>query len=183
MDLQRLGFGEVSLIEGEKIDTLLDLRDGAGVGSTQDPEVVLLTDRRVIHLASNGRRRKAVFMAIQDIDGVEIDSEREGRYAAFIWGGLALFVAVMLWQVWDQPYWSVVAAVGVVLMGAYLMVDRLISSATMRATFKAGSSEVQCALQSDKAAHDIYTLVNRLGELQSAAGRDGAGRGTNFAPR
>ncbi len=183
VDLERLGIAEFSLIEGEQIDTALDLRNGAAVDSGDSPEMILLTDRRVIHLAKSGRRRKAVFMSIKDIDAIEIDSEREGGYGALVWGALAVIVAVMLWRVWEQPFWSPIVAVAVALMGAYLVFDRLTSSVAMQATFRAGSSEMQCGLRGPQASQDIYALINRLSQLQDERGNGAPWGRTPFSPR
>jgi hypothetical protein len=183
VDLERLGFAEFSLIQGERIDTVLDLGNGAAVELGESPEMILLTDRRVIHLARNGGRRKAVFVSIKDIEAIEIDSERESGRGALIWGALAVIVAVMLWRVWDQPFWSPVVAVAVALMGAYLVFDRLTSSVAMQATFWAGSSKMQCSLKGTQALQDVYALINRASQLQDE--RDnGARQGkTPFSPR
>ena len=84
MELEELGFGDVGLIDGERIDSTLDLRDGAVEEGAPAPEVVVLTDRRVIHLSANGRRRSAMFVSLKDVEAVEIASERTG-YGGFIW--------------------------------------------------------------------------------------------------
>ena len=183
VDLDRLGFAEFSLIEGERIDTALDLRNGAAVEFGKSPEMILLTDRRVIHLARNGGRQKAVFISIKDIDAIEIESERESGHGALVWGAVAMIVAVMLWRVWDQPFWSPVVAVAVALMGAYLVFDRLTSSVAMQATFRAGSSQMQCSLRGDQASQDVYALINRLSQLKDERGNGASWGKPPFSPR
>ena len=181
MELEELGFGDVGLIDGERIDSTLDLRDGAVEEGAPAPEVVVLTDRRVIHLSANGRRRSAMFVSLKDVEAVEIASERTG-YGGFIWGALALLVAVMLYLTWDEPVWSLLAAVAVALLGAYLVVDQMLTPATVRASFKAGASELKCGLHGPDASRGAHTFVNRLFELK-AAEAGGDARLRNFAPR
>ena len=83
MEIEKLGFSDVTLMVGERIDSGLNLQNGVGQVSDGDPDVILLTDKRVIHLQARGRRRSAAFVSLQDVESVEITSEREG-FGAFI---------------------------------------------------------------------------------------------------
>ena len=102
---------------------LLNL-DGDAGGSSSGDEMVLLTDRRVIH-ARNGRRRKAVFASVQDIDAIEISQEQQG-VGAFLWAGLAFLVAIILYLMIDAVLTRTLAAAVVAVMGVYLLVDQLL---------------------------------------------------------
>ena len=177
MELARFGITDVSLIEGEHIDSALDLSKDGNKESADSPEVMLLTDRRVIHLHGSGKRRKAVFASIQDINGVELTVEREGT-GAFFWAGLAFVVAILLYFAIDNAVGRVLAPITVALMGAYLIVDQRMDSGTPVVIFKVGSSQLQCALHSDGASSDVYTFINRLYQLKEATTR-----GRRFAPR
>ena len=68
-------------------------------------------------------------------------------------------------------------------MGAYLVFDRLTSSVTMQATFRAGSSQMQCGLRGPQASQDISTLINRLSQLQDERGKGAPWGRTPFSPR
>jgi len=180
VEMSQFGFEGMSLMEDERLESTLDLReydDEAG-----DPEVVILTDRRVIHLNGNSKNRRASFASISDIDVVEIISEREG-FGAFIWAGLAFFVAVMLWRVIDHPLGSAVAALIVALMGVYLIVDRLTSSGTPVLTFKAGTSEFRAELKGEQGALDGVIFINRLFQLKAEYAIGGYTRPGAFALR
>ena len=178
VELERFGFADVSLIEGERIDSALDLSKDGSRESVNSPEVMLLTDRRVIHLHGSGKRRNASFASIQDINGVELTVERQGT-GAFIWAGLAFVVAILLYfALKDHSVWRVVAPITVALMGAYLIVDQRVDSGAPVVTFKAGSSQLQCTLQNDGASSDVYTFINRLYQL-----KEDNTRGRRFAPR
>ena len=179
VDLNELGFGDLSLMDGERIDSAINLGDGEKGVPSRYPELVLLTDQRVIHLNANGRSRKAVFVSLRDIDAVEVEAKRQSGYGALVWGVLAFFVAIAVWRVWGNPWGSALGAIAVALMGVYLVVDRLTSSDTMRAAFRAGSSQILCSPNGDEALRETYALVNRLHQLRAEGGRDGA----SFAPR
>ena len=114
VDIEKLGFVDFSLIDGEQIDTALDLTNGPGAKNDTAPNVILLTNKRVIHLNANGRTHEVVFASLQDMDAVEIATERHG-YRGFIWGGMAFVVAFFLWQVWAHPLGSIIAAAVVAL--------------------------------------------------------------------
>ena len=179
VDLERLGFGDLSLIDGEQIDTALDLTNGRSGEDATASNVILLTDRRVIHLNTNGRTRGVVFASLQDMDTVEIASEGHG-YSGFVWGGLAFVVAFFLWQVWDHPIGSALAAGVVALMGVYLIVDQWLTPGILRATFNAGPSKLQCGIGSEPASKELYGFINRLFQLK---GEDGTRPPRTFSPR
>ena len=180
MDLDELGFRDVSLMEGERIDSALRL--GGDGNSGGEPQVMLLTDRRVIHLQGNGKTRKAVFASIQDIDAVEIGAEHEGS-SAFIWAALAFIVAIFLYIVIDQSFARIAAPIAVGLMGLYLIVDQFLSSGKPFVVFKAGTSQLQCDLTGDPSASDIYPFINRLFQLKERTDSGGASRPDRFSPR
>ena len=177
MELEEFGITDVSLIDGERIDSAMDLSKDGNTNSGDGPDVMLLTDRRVIHLHGIGKRRNAVFASIQDIDGVEISVEREGT-GAFLWAGLAFLVAITLFFAIDHAVGRVLALTTVALMGAYLIVDHRTAVGTPVVIFKAGSSQLECTLKSDGASSDIYVFINRLYQL-----KDENSRARRFAPR
>ena len=108
MEIARQGFDDVQLMEGERIDSSITLAIG-GEGD-ESPEVLLLTDSRVIHLNGTGKRRTAVFASVDDISTVEIFTERAGM-GVYVWSGLSFMVALLLWRVIDNPIGSVAAAI------------------------------------------------------------------------
>ena len=147
VDLEKLELEDLTLIDGEQINTALHLTDDHSDGNSTATNVVLLTDKRVIHLNANGRTREVVFASLQDMDTVEIASERRG-YGGFVWGALAFLVALLIWRVWDHPVGSVAVAVVIALMGVYLIVDQWLMAKILKATFNAGSSRLQLGISS-----------------------------------
>jgi hypothetical protein len=181
--MEKLGIRDVTLMDGERIEASLNLGDGRPDLSSRDTDALLLTDRRIIHLHAKSPGRKAVFASLQDINAAEIRTESNG-YSGYVWGGLAFVVAALLWQVWDQPLVSPLAAAAVAMMGVYLIVDHKLSPPRMRATFQAGSATLECEVN-DRASEEIYPFVNRLFHLKEERdGRaDAAPARRGFSPR
>ena len=164
-DIGDLGLEGVSLMDGESIEFALNVTEEARGGSRANHNVVVLTNKRVLQLKADTRRRAAVFVSLDDIHAVEITTEQRGL-SGFIWGGLALFVALMLWLTWDHPVGSVAGALAVALMGVYLIVDQLVSPSRYLATFKIGTSQIECGLSLDTPSEEIHGFVRRLFELR-----------------
>lgn len=182
VELDQHGFRDVSLIEGERIDSILNLNEDGSGDSDGHPEVMLLTDRRVIHLHGNGNRRKALFASIQDMDAVEIAREQQGQ-GAFIWAGLALMVAILLYIVIGHDVIRIASAIIVALMGVYLIVDQFMSPGKPMLIFKTGSSELRFDLKGDSVSSEVYTFINRLFQLRDESGSGPSSRGRRFSPR
>ena len=186
VEIEKLGIHDITLMDEERIEASLNVGDGRREAPPAGTDVVLLTDRRIIHLAAKGGRRKAVFASLQDVGTAEITREGVG-YGGYVWGVVAFFVALMLWQVWDHPLGSPLGALAVALMGVYLIIDHRLSPPTMRARFTAGSTTVECGVEGAQAAQDIYGFVNRLFQLKDEddgkAARQEPPARRDFAPR
>lgn len=161
LELSQLGLDEVGLMDGERIAHALNVVDNGEGTYAAAEDVVLLTDSRVIHFNLDGRSRKAAFVSIQDIDAVEVTSER-GGYGGYVWGAMAFLVAYMLWRVWDEPMWSVAASMAVALIGVYLIVDQVLTPRKMYATFRAGGTQLHSGISREHETREIYEFVNRL---------------------
>ena len=181
MELEQFGITDLTLMDGERIDSAFNLAGEHSGDSNGTSGVMLLTDQRVIHLQGKDKHLKAVFASIQDIDAVEITAEHEGN-AAFVWGALAFLVAILLFFVIDHPLGKAAAPLTVALMGLYLIVDRVTSSGRPLVIFKMGSSHVECDLRRDRESSDIYAFINRLFQLK-AERASYVSRASHFAPR
>ena len=181
VELHQFGITDMSLLDGERIDSALNLAADGG-DSTGHPEVMLLTGKRIIHIHGNGRRRKAAFASIQDIDGVEVGVEPQGT-GAYIWAALAFIAAVLLYFAIDHSAGRIAGAVVVALFGAYLIVDHMVGSGRQVVIFKAGSSRLSCDLNADRVSEDVYPFINRLFQLKAEQGPDGLFRTGPFSPR
>lgn len=181
METDRQGFGDLALMADERVDSVFDVENGL-VSDGQDlSEVLLLTNRRVIHLNGRRDRRQAVFVSLLNVDAVEVTNQPQG-YGAFVWAGLALLVAVGVWQAWDHPL-KPLAALLVVAMGVYLVVDRLLFPGNAYAVVNAGPSQLRLKINSASSSRDIYELVNRLFQLQTEAANGAAPGAVRFPPR
>ena len=181
MELDQYGFGDVRLIEGERIDSALDLSSGDD-SSADGPSVLLLTDTRVMYLQGRGKRHKAVFASVRDIDAVEIATQSEGR-GAYIWAALAFVLALLLLVALDNAVFRFVGAAVAALMGLYLVADRLTNPGKALVIFKAGASELRCDLESEYAPSEVHTFINRLFQIKAGAGSDGISHSDPFVGR
>ena len=182
MELGEFGFGDVQLIEGERLDSALDLRKRHSGVFADGPAVMLLTDQRIIHLHGNGKGRQAVFASIRDIDTVEIAAEQEG-HAAYVWAGLAFIVAIFLYYVLaEYSTFRILGSIAVAAMGVYLIADHLAGPGRPLLVFKAGASQVRCGLNSDHASAEVYTFINRIFQLKEKYDRRASTRFSPFAP-
>ena len=121
-DLASYGAPEVRLLDGERVESALPLDDG---GEAPAP-ALLLTDKRVIYVSGEGKRRRAMFASIQDVQAVEIGFHARSS-AAYVWAALALVAAFFLFFVIENPLGRVIGPVAVACLGAYLVVDNLMS--------------------------------------------------------
>ena len=178
MELEQYGLADAGLIDGERIESAINL----GEDSDDNKGVMLLTDRRVIHIHGDEKNRQAVFASIQDIIVVEVTMEREGM-GAYVWAALSFLVALLLWRVIDNALGSVAAALLVALMGVYLIVDRVLSPGNPVAVFKTVSSEFRCELSGENVSPEIYDFINKLFQSKSESVANTRSQVNHFAPR
>ncbi len=174
MDLTQFGLTDVSLMDGERVDTALDL-----AGSD---EVLLLTPTRVMHVRGNGRKRKSEFALVENIDTVETGFEREGN-GVYVWAATAFVVAALLFFVIENATGRVAAPVVVTLLGLYLIADHLIAPGCPVVTFKAGGSHFRCELSQKQDSAEVSGFVNRLFEIKTSGRSDSRAETRRFAPR
>lgn len=173
--------GDLALTADERVDSVFDLENGL-VDDGQDlSEVLVLTTRRIVHLKGKDSRRRVVFMPLRNVDAVEVTNQRE-RYGAFVWAGLALLVALMVWQIWDNAL-APLAALIVLAMGVYLVVDRLMFPGNAYAVVNSGSSQIRLEITSEPASRDIYEFSNHLFQLQDEVANGRSPSAIRFPPR
>ena len=171
------------LMDGERIDSTVRLSGGAAGSARNGSGVMLLTDKRVIHLRGDGKRQQAAFAAIQDVDVVEISFDREG-YSAFIWAATALVVALVLYFfVIDHFAARIAASFVVALLGIYLIVDKLTAARSPILVFKSGPSQLRCELKDEQAAANVQEFIKRFFQLKEEITSNGARGRRRFAPR
>ena len=117
IDLEQTPFTDVDLIDGERAETTISLSDDPKGRRGAATDMLVLTDRRLIHLADDGRAREAVFIWLADIIAVRVGTERTGGVGGYVWGVLSVIAAILVWSIWDRPVLDVVAAGVLLLMG------------------------------------------------------------------
>ena len=182
METDQQTLAQLGLADGEQIDSALNLTNGDS-DDLEGADLILLTDRRIIHLNGNGKKRRAVFASIEDLDAVELFFESEGN-GAYIWAGLAVIVAVLLFFVIDNATYRVIAAGVVALLGVYLVVDQLLAPGKPWITFMAGAAQFRCEIKSNGSDEEVYPFINRIFELkQQNRQSNSTSRASRFAPR
>lgn len=182
MEIEKLGLRDVTLMAGERIDSGLNLRDEHSGDTSEVPEAIVLTDRRLIHVNGDDRSRKSVFVSLQDIDAIEITNERPRGYGAYAWAGMAFIAAIFVWRTWDHPLGSGLGAIAVAFMGVYLVADHLLSPRRVLATFRAGYAQLQCSIDGKQAPAGVHAFVNRVFELKEERAKDRTQRPGGFTP-
>ena len=179
METARVGPTDLILLEGEQIVVALETGGGTSLMSFGRLETLVLTDNRIIHSSKGGRRQSSVIAEVQDIDSVEVTSVRPG-IGAYLWAVLAVVLSVVLYQIIDDSAWQVVAALAVLVMGAYLVVNQILDSGEPTAVFRTGSSEIRWLYDAKKDSEAVYDFINRLYQVKESSipSRNGT-----FSPR
>ena len=127
MEAELKGYGAqgLELLNGEGIERVLPL-DGAADGDASPP-LLLLTDKRVIYLSGQGKRRRAMYASVGDVQAVEIGYHARGN-GAYVWAGLAMLAAFFLFFVIENTLGRIAGPVVVAGLGVYLVVDNLLTS-------------------------------------------------------
>ena len=193
MDFGETAFDGLAFMDGERVETTLNL-----LGETEYPKdgdvskaprrkwrknpadahtnLLVLTDRRLIHLVYNASERKSAFVSLSAVSAVRMDARRPGRAAGFVWGGISLLTAALLWAVWDQPVLDVVAAGVVALMGLYIMLDYVMAPHAVQMTISAGLSQMTMGVHGSISTQRMNDFANRVFEAKANAQYPGVGR-------
>ena len=162
VELEKLGFKDVDIIDGEHVQTMLNLRRESKDQYDSDSNVVILTDKRLIHLKATGRNRHAVFVSLNDVFAIEVTSEHPGGWGGYLWGGLAFLLALVVWQVWNRPVLDVAAAIVLVAVGVYLIIDHITSPLILNTVVRTGSSQLPLQADSSVSPQAVYQFVNHV---------------------
>ena len=173
--------GDLALMPGEQVDCVFDVGRGVTDDGREPSEALYLTSRRIIHVRGRGSRRRLVLLSLRNIDAVEMMRQPLG-YGTFVWAALAAVVAVLVWQVWDHGL-APLASLVVLTMGAYIVIDRLLSLQHLYVIVTAGASQVRLELRSKGASRDIHDFTTRVFQLQEEAATGGPPGGIRFPPR
>ena len=193
LDFGETAFDGLAFMDGERVETTLNL-----LGETEYPKdgdvskaprrkwrknpvdahtnLLVLTDRRLIHLVYNARERESAFVSLSAVSAVRMDARRPGRSAGYVWGGISLLTAALLWAVWDQPVLDVVAAGVVALMGLYIMLDYVMAPHAVQMTISAGLSQMTMGVHGSISTQRMNDFANRVFEAKANEQYPGVGR-------
>ena len=179
METARVGPTDLILLEGEQVAAALETGSGNGLLSAGRHEALILTDSRIIHSSTGGRRRGAVVAAVGDIDSVEVTSVRPS-IGAYFWAALAVVLSLVLYFNIDHETWRIVAPFVVLAMGVYLVVNQVLDSGEPTAVFRTGGSEIRWLYDAKKDSDAVYGFINQLYQVKANSVRK---RNGTFSPR
>ena len=201
LDFGGTAFEGFAFLDGERVETALDLlrepEDPQGGDAGAEPRrrlrkrkrsssnantnLLVLTDRRIIHLVDNPRERESVFVSLSDVSAVRVESQRPGRAAGFVWGGISILAAALLWAVWDRPVLDAVAAGVVALMGLYIVWDYITAPHAVQMIISAGSSQMAMGVHESISTQRMNGFANSVFEAKSNVHYRGGGESTRAA--
>ena len=170
--------GGISLIEGERVDSTVSLD---GLRGKDRSAMLVLTDRRLIHIGAAGRSRTTSFVSVSDVISVEVTNTRRRSLAGIAWAAAALLVAAAVWPILDHAIFSPIAGAILAGMGIYLAVDRLLGYDSVLGTFRSAQEQIVISIEDagGETNAQIHTLATRLFEMKDKAGLSAR----KFAPR
>lgn len=180
-DLESHGAQGLNLLDDEALERVIRLDDASDEDASGT--LLLLTDKRVIYLSGEGKRRRAMYASVRDVQAVEIGYHARGS-SAYVWAGLAFLAAFFLFFVIENTLGRIVGPVVVAGMGVYLIVDNLLTPNRQFVVFRAAGSQLLVDLDGDGVTEAVNEFIARLFQLKEAPSREPAfGWVDHFAPR
>ena len=167
-DLEGYGAQGLDLLDGEGVERVLPL-DSAADGAAFPP-LLLLTDKRVIYVSGQGKRRRAMYASVGDVQAVEIGYHARGN-SAYVWAGLALLAAFFLFFVIENTLGRIAGPVVVAGLGVYLVVDNLLTRNKQFVVFRAAGCQLLVDLVGDGATDAVDEFIGRLFQLKEGPPR------------
>ncbi len=156
----------LDLLDGESVERAIRLDDASEEDASGT--VLLLTDKRVIYLSGEGKRRRAMYASVRDVQAVEIGYHARGS-GAYVWAGLAFLAAFFLFFVIENTLGRVAGPVVVAGLGIYLIVDNLLTPNKQFVVFRAAGSQLIVDLDGDGATEAVNDFIARLFQLKEGA--------------
>ena len=172
MNLERWGFRDLMLAEGEEAALTLGQHHGLSETPHSDSELVLLTTRRVFYLTRSGMGHQILVANLEDADVLQVSSA--GRNLTTLMIGVAgLLGGVLGWTLLPETFslaqWvsGALAAIGTLLLLLFLIMPEQGSL-----VFKTGATEIRMEFRTRRASRQASTLVNRFFALKEDRWRE-----------
>jgi len=167
IQIKDLEISDIELINDEHIESYIDL---IGYGSQADSiktNLVILTNQRIIHTNPPTAECEFNSVFIKEIDSIDIVSDKN-IILGISWGILSFIVAILLLQAWNNVVAAVITSTAMVIIGIYMIVDRIFLANTYKATIKSNAKKFEINFTSIKTYEKMLILVNRLFELKDS---------------
>jgi len=181
IQIDDIDLSDIKLIDGEQIDCAIGF-NGVQLGLRNRKLTLVLTDIRLIRLDSNDRQCEISYVSLKDIVTADVLRVRKRSLYGLAWAGVSLFVAAMVWWIWDNEFMSMIAAVAIFGMGLYLAFDRLLGQDIVRAVFRTSAGDIDVSFGGSGSEEQAVGLANRLFQLKDQGYSWPATR-RNFSPR
>ena len=153
----------LDLLDGENVEQVIRLGDASDEDASGT--LLLLTDKRVIYLSGEGKRRRAMYASLRDVQAVEIGYHARGS-SAYVWAGLAFLAAFFLFFVIENTLGRIVGPVVVAGMGVYLIVDNLLTPNRQFVVFRAAGGQLLVDLDGNGVTEAVNEFIARLFQLK-----------------
>ncbi len=171
----------LDLLDGEGVEQVIRLDDASDEDTSGT--LLALTDKRVIYLSGQGKRRRAMYASVQDVQAVEIGYHARGS-GAYVWAGLAFLAAFFLFFVIENTLGRIAGPVVVAGLGVYLVVDNLLTPNKQFVVFRAAGGQLLVDLDGDGVTDAVNEFIARLFQLKEGPPRESPfGWVDRFAPR
>jgi hypothetical protein len=158
---------DLELITDEHIESYLDLIDYSSQTDSIKTNLAILTNQRLIYTNQLTTDCKFNSVWIKEIDSIDIVSDRN-IILGISWGILSFIVAILLLQVWNNVIAAAITSTAMVLIGIYMIIDRIFLANSYKVTIKANAKKFEINFTSIEAYEKMLNLVNRLLELKDS---------------
>ena len=181
LELEGRGSQTLELLEGEGVEQIIRLGDASQDDASGT--LLMLTDKRVIYLSGQGKRRRAMHASVRDVQAVEVGYHARGT-SAYVWAGLAFLAAFFLFFVIENTLGRIAGPVVVAGLGVYLVVDNLLTPNRQFVVFRAAGGQLLVDLTGDDQTDSVNEFIARLFQLKEAPSHEPSfGWVDRFAPR
>ncbi len=172
---------DLDLLDGEVVEQVIRLEDASDDDASGT--LLMLTDKRVVYLSGQGKRRRAMYASVRDVQAVEIGYHARGS-GAYVWAGLAFLAAFFLFFIIENTLGRIGGPVVVAGLGIYLVIDNLLTPNRQFVVFRAAGCQLLVDLDGDGSTDAVNDFIARLFQLKEGPPRESPyGWVDRFAPR